>query len=251
MNYLLYITLMGLLSGIIGTGSGGLSTILMNKFWDDILGVLLGFSAGVMTIVIFMDLVPSALESGSLVSTFLGIFLGAALIALIDIKFPHQHFSLITETPRKDRHYFKTGILLSIGIALHNIPEGIAIGASFISSRSAGMALAVLIALHNLPEGMAVATALGLAKLKNSSILIITLLTGVPMGIGAFIGGFFGGISSWFLSVALGFAGGAMLYIVYDELIPDSHRKTTGHTAIAGIVAGVLFGIVLIELLHH
>ena len=250
MNYLLFVTIIGLLSGIIGTGGGGLIVIVINKIWDNILGILLAFSGGIMTVVIFFDLIPEAEEAGSLFTAVIGLLLGVLLIGLLDIKFPHKHFSLVTESPVKGQQYFKTGILLSIGIALHNLPEGMAIGASFMASRTSGVTLAVLIALHNLPEGMAVATALGMAGLKNRSIIFITMLTGVPMGIGAFIGGMLGSISDNFLSLALGFAGGAMLYIVYDELIPDAHRKTTGHTAIAGIIAGVLLGLILIEALH-
>jgi len=248
--YILFITLAGLLSGVLGTGGGGLAVILLDKMWDDILGVLLGFSAGIMTVVIFLDLIPEALEYGSLVSAFGGLLLGVLLIALLDINFPHQHFSLHREG-RSDRgKYIKTGLLLSIGIALHNIPEGVAIGAGFMASRSTGLSLAVLIALHNVPEGMAVATALGIAGLKSHYILLITILAGVPMGLGALVGGLLGGVSDNFLSAALGFAGGAMLYIVYDELIPDSHRKTEGHTAIIGIIAGVMVGIILIHILH-
>ena len=250
LNFLLFVTVIGLLSGIIGTGGGGLTVILVNKIWDNILGILLAFSGGIMTVVIFFDLIPEAEEAGSLLTAVVGLLLGVLFIGLLDLKFPHKHFSLVTESSGKGQKYLKTGILLCIGIALHNFPEGMAIGASFMASRTSGITLAVLIALHNLPEGMAVATALGMAGLKNKSILMITMLTGVPMGVGAFFGALLGGISENFLSLALGFAGGAMLYIVYDELIPDAHKKTEGHTAIAGIIAGILVGLILIEVLH-
>ncbi len=250
MGLLIYITLIGLLSGVIGTGGGGFSVLILKKIDDNLLGVLLGFSAGIMTVVIFLDLIPEAQEAGSMVSALLGLLLGIILIAMLDIKFPHKHFSFSRDMVKEKEKYFKTGVLLSIGIALHNIPEGLAIGASFMASPSLGIGLAILIALHNIPEGMAVATALSLANLKARSIILITTLTGVPMGLGAFVGGFLGGISEWFLSISLGFAGGAMLYIVYDELIPDAHLKTKGHAAIIGIVSGVIAGIVFIELLH-
>ncbi len=250
MNPIIFATIIGFLSGIIGTGSGGLSVLIIKKIRDELLGVLLGISAGIMTVIIFLDLIPEAHETGTLISTLLGLIMGVGLIALLDIKFPHQHFSFTKDMYKKDQKYLKTGVLLGIGIAMHNIPEGIAIGAGFMVSPSMGISLAILLALHNLPEGLAVATALSLANLRKRNILLITILTGAPMGIGAFFGGLLGGISEWFLSVALGFAGGAMLYIVYDELIPDAHKKTEGHSAIIGIISGVIAGIILIELLH-
>ena len=250
MEAILLAMVFGTLSGTIGTGIGGVIVLSIKEIKDKLLGILLGFSAGIMTAIIFLDLIPEASEAGTLTSALLGILLGVGLIALIDIKFPHQHFSFSKDMHEENQRYLKTGLLLGVGIALHNIPEGIAIGAGYISSPAMGISLAVMLALHNLPEGMAVATALSLAELKKRNILIITVVTGVPMGVGAFIGGFLGGISEWFLSIALGFAGGAMLYIVYDELIPDAHNKTDGHAAIIGIISGVIAGMILIDLLH-
>ncbi|MFW5998438.1 MAG: ZIP family metal transporter [Halanaerobiaceae bacterium] len=250
MNYLTYITIIGLLSGIIGTGVGGLSVLILKKIRSKILGILLGFSAGIMTVIVFLDLIPEAIEKGNLINSLIGIVLGVGFISFIDLKFPHQHFSFVEEMNKENQQYFKTGVLLCLGIALHNIPEGLAIGAGFMSSVKLGVGLAVLIALHNLPEGMAVATALGLANLKEINILLITILAGVPMGLGAALGGYMGGISPEFLSIALGLAGGAMLYIVYDELVPNAHENTRGHSAIAGIIIGIITGMILIEFLH-
>jgi len=250
MNNLFFLTIAGLLSGILGTGGGGVTVLLINKIWDDIMGFLLGFSGGIMTAIIFLELIPEAREAGSLTSTLLGLLLGAALIAFLDINFPHQHLSLELDISSENKHYYKSGILLSMGVALHNIPEGIAIGAGFIASPSIGISLAILIGLHNIPEGMAIATALGLAELNKFKIIIITALAGVPIGAGALIGGLMGGISELFLSIALGFAGGAMMYIVYDDLIPDCHKSTRGHTAIIGIINGIILGMILIEVLH-
>ena len=250
MDNIFYLTIAGLLSGILGTGGGGVGVLLINQIWDDIMGFLLGFSGGVMTVIIFLELIPEAREAGSFISTLLGLLLGIVLIAFLDINFPHQHLSLELDISSENQHFYKSGILLSLGVALHNIPEGIAIGAGFIASPSIGLSLAILIGLHNIPEGMAIATALGLAGLKRLKIIIITALAGVPIGIGALIGGLMGGISELFLSIALGFAGGAMMYIVYDDLIPDCHKSTRGHTAIVGIITGIILGMILIEVLH-
>ncbi|MBS3816796.1 MAG: ZIP family metal transporter [Candidatus Thermoplasmatota archaeon] len=242
--YLLYIGLIGLLSGVIGTTGGGLIILLIRKVEDRALSVLLGVSAGIMAAISFLELIPEAIQEGSLISTVLGLLIGMAIIGFLDIEFPHRHFSFSKDGDKGQGRYLKTGILLSIGIALHNLPEGVAIGSSFSVSYQVGLVLAILVGIHNLPEGMAVGAALCIGGVKARKVLLITALAGVPMGLGAFLGAFFGGISTLALSLSLGFAAGAMLYIVFDELIPDAHEKAEGHSAIIGILMGIILGIV-------
>jgi len=250
MNYLVTVTLIGLLSGVLGTTAGGLSVVGVRKIKNKVLSILLGFSAGVMVAITFVELIPEALEEGTLITAMIGLITGVMIIGYLDINFPHRHFSFDCDGDKERAKSLKTGVLLSIGIAMHNLPEGVAIGAGFMVSYEVGLALAVLMAIHNFPEGMAVGAAMCVGKVKGSKILMITALAGIPMGIGAFLGGALGGVSDLALSVGLGFAAGAMLYIVFDELIPDAHRKMKGHYAIAGILSGIIFGIVLIHLLH-
>ena len=248
--YWLLVTLIGLAAGVIGTMSGGLAVVIVKKVRNRMLSVLLGVSAGIMAAISFLDLIPEAIEEGNIYSAIFGILIGMLIIGILDVKFPHRHFSMTRDGDSKLNPHLKTGILLSIGVALHNLPEGVAIGASFIVSFQVGLLLAILIAIHNVPEGMAVAAAMCVGGVRSKKVLLITALAGVPMGIGALIGVALGGVSPWALSVSLGFAAGAMLYIVFDELIPDAHRKAEGHSAIMGILAGILIGIFFIELLH-
>ncbi|MFP3872558.1 MAG: ZIP family metal transporter [Candidatus Aenigmatarchaeota archaeon] len=250
MDYLLTITAIGLLSGVIGTTAGGLSVVGLKKISSKILSILLGFSAGVMVSITFIELIPESIEEGSLITGVTGILLGVMIIGFIDIKFPHRHFSFDCDGDEERAKSIKTGVLLSVGIAMHNLPEGVAIGAVFIVSYEAGMTLAILMAIHNFPEGMAVGAAMCVGKVRSHKVLITTALAGVPMGIGAFLGGALGGVSDLALSIGLGFASGAMLYIVFDELIPDAHRRMKGHYAIGGILSGIILGIVLIQVLH-
>jgi len=248
--YLVTITLIGLLSGVLGTVMGGLSVVLLKKVEDKSLSILLGFSAGIMVSITFVELIPESIEEGSLITAVAGLLLGIGMIGFVDIKFPHRHFSFNCEGDKEKARYLKTGILLSVGIAMHNLPEGVAIGTGFMVSFEIGLALAILMAIHNFPEGMAVGAAMCVGKVRASRIILVTALAGVPMGIGALIGGLLGGVSDVALSIGLGFAAGAMLYIVFDELIPDAHRRMEGHTAIIGILAGILVGILFINLLH-
>ncbi|MFO7678278.1 MAG: ZIP family metal transporter [Thermoplasmatota archaeon] len=248
--YWVLVTLIGLSAGVFGTMSGGLAVLIVKKIRNKLLSILLGISAGIMASISFLDLIPEAIEKGTLNSAIIGILLGIGIIGILDLKFPHHHVTLSKDGGKKCCPYLKTGILLSIGIALHNLPEGVAIGASFIVSYQTGLLLSIMIAIHNFPEGMAVGAALCGGEVKGKKVLLITALAGFPMGIGALLGVALGGVSKWALSISLGFAAGAMLYIVFDELIPDAHRKATGHSAIMGILIGILAGIFFIEFLH-
>jgi len=236
----LYIGVIGLLTGIIGTLSGSIIVFLVKEVKESLLTFILGISAGIMTVVVFLDLIPEALKLGTLNSTLLGLFLGTVLMYFLDLIFPHEHF-----LGKRYGGYFKAGVLLAVGIALHNIPEGLAIGAGYSAASSLGFGLAVIIGMQNFPEGMAVATSLSLAGLNNLQIALITMLAGIPMGIGSFLGSYFGNISDYFLSISLGFAAGAMLYITFDDLVPAAHEKNTGSTAIMGILMGVFLGVFL------
>ncbi len=246
---LVFLTIVGTLSGVIGTSAGGLSVLMVKKIKDDIMSMLLGFSAGVMVSVTFIELIPESINEGSLITALIGMVLGIGIIGFIDLKFPHKHFTFHREGNKKKSKYLKTGILLSIGIAMHNLPEGVAIGAGFIVDYSLGLTLAALMAVHNFPEGMAVGAAMCIGDVKGTKIFAVTALAGVPMGIGALIGGFLGGVSDLALSLGLAFAAGAMLYIVFDELIPDAHRGIDSHYAIFGILSGIILGIVFINFL--
>lgn len=240
MNNVLYITIIGVLTGIIGTVGGGFIVIFLKKIKESFLTFILGISAGIMVVVVFLDLIPGALTAGSTLSTIAGMLLGVGLIGLLDFTFPHEHFQ-----GKKINTYYRVGILLSVGIALHNIPEGLAIGAGYSAAKSLGLGLAVVIGIHNIPEGIAVASSLLLAGMSNIKIILITFLAGLPMGLGAFLGALLGNISPFFLSLALGFAAGAMLFITFDDLLPTAQEKNKGKLAITGILLGVFLGILI------
>ena len=143
---------------------------------------------------------------------------------------------------------FVAGIVMASAIALHNVPEGMTIGASYASNDgvmgSAALVLAVLIGLHNIPEGMAVSVPLisgGMAKWKA---VLITAASGIPTILGALLGYLLGEIGPLGLTMSLGFASGAMLYVVFGEILPQSilmyHSKLPAFSAITGILVGIL-----------
>ncbi len=216
--------------------------LLLRKPSTRTVGMMLGFAAGLMLAIVFLEVLEEALKTGYAYPV-LGLFIGIVAFLLLDNYFPHRHF-VTDEVPRGA--YVKKGMLMATGIALHNFPEGLAIGAGFAAATSLGITLAILIALHNIPEGFAMAIPLRAGGSRRRYIVLIAILAGLPMGVGALLGALLGTLSTAMLGVSLGFAAGAMLYIVCDELIPDVYRLTSAHVAIAGITAGVILGITLI-----
>jgi len=150
---------------------------------------------------------------------------------------------------KKDSKFslFIAGIVMASAIALHNVPEGMTIGASYASNDgvmgSAALVLAVLIGLHNIPEGMAVSVPLISGGMKKSKAVLITALSGIPTIIGALLGFLLGEIGAMGLALSLGFASGAMLYVVFGEILPQSilmyHSKLPAFSAIVGMLVGL------------
>ena len=233
--------MMGMLTGVIGTGAGGLLSILVRKPSARFTGTILAFAAGVMLSIIFIELIDEAMIFSGHWVAIGGLSLGIAIFYLLDHYLPHQH--VVTEETVHSGGYLKKGTLLAIGIGLHNFPEGLAIGTGYVGSAELGLSLAILIGLHNIPEGMAVAAPLKQGGYSFLRVLAVTALAGVPMGIGALIGAAIGSISSLVLGLSLGFAAGAMLYIVCDELIPDAYESAGAHLSILGITSGTILGI--------
>lgn len=232
---------LGMLAGVIGTGAGGLVSLFMNKPSSRFTGTILAFAAGIMLAIVFLELLEESIDFSSHMIAILGLTLGMAIFYAIDHFLPHHH----PVTPEKTHQggYLKKGTLLALGIGLHNFPEGLAIGAGFIGSTELGTTLAVLIGLHNIPEGMAVAAPLRAGGYNHRKVIWITALAGAPMGAGAFIGAAISSISPLILGLSLGFAAGAMLYIVCDELIPDAYESAGAHFSILGIFCGTVLGI--------
>lgn len=244
------VTVIGTLAGIIGTSVGGWLCILSCNGGKKALSFLLAFSAGVMLAVVFVDLVPEAVGLGGICISLSGLLAGVLTLLLLDRYLPHLHVLSFGDGNGRHGRLLQSSLLLALGIAMHNFPEGLAIGASYSLSAASGLNLAVIIALHNIPEGMAIAGPMRGAGLAGDRIILWTCLAGAPTGIGALVGGLMGSVSSSMLSWALGAAAGAMLYISFDELLPEAQQLNEGsHAATFGAVAGTIIGLLLILLL--
>ena len=263
------------LAGVAGTGLGGLIRAMLQKDSNRTVSLLLSFAGGVMLSGVCFDLVTEAIETNAGVFTVVGASAFGVAITyflnyLIDRKtnpeVPHidenhpktaDDLDELIHFDHLEQHYarqdsrlslFVAGIVMASAIALHNVPEGMTIGASYASNDgvmgSAALVLAVLIGLHNIPEGMAVSVPLisgGMAKWKA---VLITASSGIPTILGALLGYWLGEIGPLGLTLSLGFASGAMLYVVFGEILPQSilmyHSKLPAFSTIVGILVGIL-----------
>ena len=263
------------LAGVVGTGLGGLVGAMLQKDSNRTVSLLLSFAGGVMLSVVCFDLVTEAIETNVGIwivvgSIALGVAITYFLNYLIDQKtnpeVPHidanhpktaDDLDELIHSDHLEQHYaqndsklglFVAGIVMACAIALHNVPEGMTIGASYASNDgvmgSAALVLAVLNGLHNIPEGMAVSVPLISGGMPKWKAVLITASSGIPTILGALLGYWLGEIGPLGLTLRLGFASGAMLYVVFGEILPQSilmyHSKLPAFSAIVGILAGLL-----------
>ncbi|MBS4538339.1 ZIP family metal transporter [Clostridium sp. D2Q-11] len=236
-------TVIGFMVGIIGTGLGGLLAVFLVKPNNRFLSILLGLTAGLMLSIITFDLLPEAIELAGLGMVVVGIIIGILLVLFIEDIFDRHD--------RKHKNlregFLRAGLLMGFGIALHNLPEGLAVGSGFMFTSEMGIKVAIVIALHNLPEGIAMATPLRMSGFGKLKVFILTLLAGVPTGIGAFLGAILGSISNMFIGLCLAIAAGTMLYITCGELIPNSKTIHRGRISTVGLLVGFIIGLLIVE----
>lgn len=241
MQKFLYSSIIGASAGIIGTGIGGAMAFILDKPGKKFLSVLLGFSSGLMVAVVCFDLLPEAFEIGGLFYGLLGTILG--VVAIMFCEELINKYRNRTKAGHPSNKYIQSGILIGIGIALHNLPEGLAIGSGFTARLSYGWKLALVIALHDVPEGVAMVTPMVIGGARPFKAFISAVIAGIPTGIGAMIGYLLGEISPLLICICLGFAGGAMLYITCNDLIPESRELYPGRVSTLGMIIGIIVGI--------
>lgn len=236
---------------IIGALLGFIIKKPSHKFND----IILSFAAGVMLSAAVIGLIiPSIDENNklSIIVTIVGIFLGAICLNLIDKLVPHLH--KITGVDQEN-HPDKTAqlnkvLLFVIAIAIHNLPEGIAAGVSFGNGNTLhAITVAGGIALQNIPEGMVIIAPMLASGMSKKRTFLIALFTGLIEVLGTFIGFFAVSISSLILPFALAFAGGTMLYVISDEMIPETHshgnERAATYALLLGFVVMLVFDILI------
>ena len=231
---------------VIGATIGFLFKNLSHRFND----IVLSFAAGIMLAAAFIGLVIPSLEYGGkygIITTVLGIFAGAVCMKLIDKLVPHLHKMAESDIEPHSRNRSRDKVLLFVlAIAIHNFPEGIAAGVGFGAGNDAeAIVIAIGIALQNIPEGMVIIAPMLAVGISPKKTFFYAALTGIVEVVGTMIGYFAVSISAAVLPFALSFAGGTMLYVISDEMIPETHA----HGSESGATFSLLLGISLMLLM--
>ena len=220
---------------------GSLIGFLFKKMSHKFSDIILSFAAGVMLAAAVLGLILPSLEYGGkwgLLTTITGIFAGSLCLNLIDKLVPHLHRLAGPDTESHSNTNLNKVLLFVIAIAIHNLPEGIAAGVGFGSDNTAqALIIAGGIALQNIPEGMVIIGPMLAAGVSAKRTFLIAMLTGVVEVLGTLIGYFAVSISAALLPFFLAFAGGTMLYIISDEMIPETH-----HDDARGVTYALLVG---------
>ena len=230
---------------VIGSLIGFLFRKVSHRFSD----IVLSFAAGVMLAAAVLGLVLPSIEYGGkfgLVTTVAGIFAGALCLNLADKLIPHLHKMIGPDIEEHKNANLSKVLLFVTAIAIHNLPEGIAAGVGFGSGdTSQALLIAGGIALQNIPEGMVIIGPMLLAGVSPKKTFLLAMATGLVEVAGTLIGYFAVSISTVILPFALAFAGGTMLYVISDEMIPETHAHGSEQGATYALLAG--FCIMLIS----
>ena len=234
---------------VIGALIGFAFKNISHKFSD----IILSFAAGVMLAAAVLGLIIPSVEYGSgygtpiaLLITVAGVFVGALCLNLIDKIVPHLHALAGVESEEHKNEGLSKVLLFVMAIAIHNLPEGIAAGVGF-GSGNDGQALIIAggIALQNIPEGMVIIAPMLAAGVSKKRTLLIASLTGLVEVVGTLIGYFAVSISTAILPFALAFAGGTMLYVISDEMIPETHAHGNERGATYALLVGFCLMLVM------
>lgn len=277
-----FLVVMSLVAGVAGTGVGGLIGVLFAGKGNRIMSRMLSFAAGIMVGVVCFDLIPESVKlsqtegfeyGGMLImvaSVAFGIVLVYYLNKLVDYitlkshDMAHAHVHNATHIKPEELHHeqdlieesaipnvdrkslLKAGIIMLLAIALHNFPEGMAIGSTGVNNEMSGVVLAIIIALHNIPEGIAIAAPMAGGGIKKWLAVLLTALAGATTIVGAAFGILVGGVSDLATGICIGFAGGAMLYVTFGEIMPQSILLEEGRLPAISMLIGLVGAAVIV-----
>ncbi len=258
--------LLALLAGL-STGIGSVIAYFIHKPKSQHMSLILGFSAGVMLYISFAELLHIAFDKIGFLTANLGFFIGMTFIAILDVLIPHEYKSERVGSPRlssvsqnKTRQESevqpsasltveqhsklrRAGILIALGITIHNFPEGLAVFSSAVTGNlTLGLLVAIAIALHNIPEGISVSVPISEATGNRRRAFVYSFLSGLAEPVGAIIGYaiLFPFLTPTLVYSLLAFSAGIMVYISLDEILPTAHLYGKEHWVIMGVLAGML-----------
>lgn len=236
---LIIVIILSILSPVIGSAIGIIRMPSNMTMYN-----MLAFAAAVMLSISFLELIPEAIEQGSLLITIIGLTIGAITMYIFDRLIPHIHPATLQQEQGKELK--KSALYLFWGIFLHNFPEGIAMATGTVTNMKLSITVAIGLAMHNIPEGILTSAPYYKATGKRLKAFLISSATAIPIAIGFIIAYFvFQNISQNVLSLIIAATAGIMIYISADELIPASSFKLTNHSTIFSFIAGILLVLLL------
>jgi len=245
---MLYAILLSLLAGL-ATGLGGLIVVTMKGMSMRMLGFGLGLSSGIMVIIGIRDLFGKSIELGGYFPAVIWFVIGALFILAVDVLLPHEFFFKESGARGGGKSMLMaTGTIVALGITIHNIPEGMIVGAGYAAMPAFGLVLAIAIALHNIPEGLAVSAPLCAGGCSRRKTLFISTVSGLSETLGAAVAVTFLSFIPGILPGLLAFAGGVMTYITMDELIPTAQKYGSPHAIGLGLMAGLIIAMLMGQL---
>ena len=245
---MLHSILFSCLAGILGTLLGGIVCLLVKQKGRTV-SFFLSVAAGFMLAIVCFDLVPESILffEGKIVPALCSVAAGCVLVLLLELLTDEaQKKGLIRAqaSEMSQKEMVRMSVIMLLAIALHNLPEGLVIGSSEAADK--GWVLALLIGLHNIPEGMALAAPMLAGGTKKINAILFTGLAGVPTVIGAVVGYLIGSISTVFVAVSLGLAAGAMLSVIFADMLLEAYKFTSGKAVGLCTLVSMLLGILLI-----
>ncbi len=239
-------TCLGLISGCLGTLIGGIIGLVINSNSNKVYASILEFTAGLMMAVVCFTLIPEAMEISSIGICVVGYLIGIGAMFVLDRIITVKETDVFNISSNSG---YMLGILVAISIAIHNFPEGLAIGSGYEVSATLGLSLFIAIAFHDVPEGASITLLMKKnKKVSKKRMLTYVFLTGVPTGIGALIGYLLGNISSDIVGICLSFAGGVMAYVVMGNMLVESKKAYSGGFATACSLMGIVAGLIVCNL---
>ena len=246
---LFYALILTSIAGL-STTFGSLIAFIFKEPSKKFISIIMGFSAGVMILISFAELLAEGVEASGFLIGHLFFFLGMVFMLLIDIGISHKYEFEDSErlsNPKLE----KTSLLVMIGVFIHNFPEGMVTFIGAIKNIELGILLAFAIAIHNIPEGIAVAVPIYTSTKNSKKAFFWSFISGVSEPIGALIAGLvlFPFINDFILGATLAIVGGFMVYISLDELLPASRYSGFEHLSIIGIILGMVVMAISLALL--
>jgi zinc transporter, ZIP family len=231
-------TLVWILAAGLATGVGGLGLLFLPRPSDYLLDALLGFTAGVMLAATAFSLLVPALDEGTLAEVLAGVLVGGLVLLALDVLVPHIHLRFF-ERGHTDVASGQRAVLLLSALTIHNVPEGMAVGVAFAAGGpELGIPIALAIGVQNIPEGFAAAAPVLAAGTRRRNAIGIAALTGAVEPPAALLAFAAVSVAAVLLPFGLAFAGGAMLYVVVDELVPESHARGNERAASVALLIG-------------